>query len=129
MDVLDRHRFDLTGGLGLQCPDDVAVGWTEASKSVLSWPTVPSCNFCRLVSTLSLVMLISTPVPVDRGPHGRGLMGAFGDVAAVVDPGQRQSAAAATQISPNSADTTPCREKVVCFTAGAPASWASRAWR
>jgi hypothetical protein len=48
--------------LGLQLLDDVAVGLTEASKSVLSWPTVPSCNFCRLVSTLSLFMLISTPV-------------------------------------------------------------------
>ena len=54
-------------------------------------------------------------------------MGAFGDVAGGGGPRSAPGAAAATQISPNSADTTPpCREKVVGFTAGVPASRASR---
>ena len=61
----------------------------SASKSALSWPTVPSCSWCRLASTVSLFMLISTLVQSAAACMHAGPVAQFVDVAAVLRPDQR----------------------------------------
>ena len=63
-------------------------GLNAASKSALSWPTVPSCSFARLAVDGVLVHVDQDAGPVGGGLHGAGAVAKFVGVVAVLRPDQ-----------------------------------------